>query len=138
MFIKAGAIIPYWPEMDYVGEEAVETIRLEVYPEGKSGFTMYEDDGNSLDYLQGAVAATAMECESAAGRVKLSVAPRAGSYHGMPSRRTYAIRVHVAKPQSVAVNGSRAEWSYESATGSVCLAATEDAARKAPIVLEIR
>ena len=137
LFIKAGAIIPYWPEMDYVGEKPVETIKLEGYPEGKSAFTLYEDDGNSLDYLQGAVAETAIQCEATKGHVKLTVEPRAGSYRGMPAQRNYDIRIHTAKPQLVTVNGNKAEWTYESATGTVCLTATEDASRKTPVVLEM-
>jgi alpha-glucosidase (family GH31 glycosyl hydrolase) len=135
LFIKAGAIIPYWPEMDYVGEVPVETIRLEVYPDGKSAYTLYEDDGNSLDYLKGAVAETAIQCEATKPLVKLSIEPRAGNYEGMPSRRSYDLRIHTAKPGLVNVNGSKAEWTYES--GAVCLSATEDTARKAPIVVEV-
>jgi len=135
LFIKAGAIIPYWPEMDFVGEVPVETIRVEVYPDGKSAFTMYEDDGNSLAYLKGAVAETAILCEASKPLVKLTLNPRAGNYEGMPSRRSYDLRIHVAKPGSVNVNGTKAEWTYES--DAVCLSATEDSARKAPIVVDV-
>ena len=137
LFIKAGAIIPYWPEMDYVGEKPVETIKLEVYPEGKSAFTLYEDDGNSLDYLKGAVAETLMQCEAINGHIRLTVEPRAGSYKGIPPSRTYDIRIHAAKPVAVAVNGIKAEWRYEPGTGSICLPATEDSSRKTAIVVEV-
>jgi len=137
LFIKAGAIIPYGPEMDYVGESPVETVRLEVYPEGKSTFTMYEDDGNSLDYLKGAVAVTAMQCEVVNDHTKLTVAPRTGSYKGMPARRSYELRIRAAKPGSVTVNGNKTDWTYELATRSVCLTATEETSRKTPILVEI-
>jgi alpha-glucosidase (family GH31 glycosyl hydrolase) len=136
LFIKAGAIIPYWPEMDYVGEKPVDTIRLEVYPEGKSAFTLYEDDGNSLEYLKGAVAETAMRCEAGDGRVTLSVEPRTGSYHDMPVRRGYEIRLHVSEPKSVTLNGKEAQWTYES--GAVCLSAAEEASRQAAIRVELQ
>jgi len=135
LFVKTGAIIPCWPEMDYVGERPIETVELEVYPEGKSAFTMYEDDGNSLEYLKGAVAETVIQCEAANGEVRLSVAPRVGTYRDMPSRRDYDIRVHAARPKSVAVDGKDAHWAYEA--GIVCLNASEDASRKTPIVIEI-
>jgi alpha-glucosidase len=137
LFIKAGAIIPYWPEMDFVGEKPVEMIRIEVYPEGKSVFTLYEDDGNTLDYLKGAVAETAIQCQAAKDHVQLTIAPRAGSYQGMPSQRNYDIRIHAAKPKSVTLNGIKAEWTYQSATGCVGLAAIEDPSRKTPIVVEV-
>jgi alpha-glucosidase (family GH31 glycosyl hydrolase) len=135
LFIKAGAILPYGPEMDYVGEKPLESIQLEVYPEGKSAFTLYEDDGNSLEYLKGAVAETAIQCDAASGHVKLTISPRAGAYNGMPSRRSYDIRIHAGRPASVAVNGKQAEWTYEA--GTARLAVKEDAARKAPVEIEI-
>jgi alpha-glucosidase (family GH31 glycosyl hydrolase) len=138
LFIKAGAIIPYWPEMDYVGETPVESIRLEIYPEGKTAFTLYEDDGNSLDYLKGAVAETSIRCEETPRGLKVAVEPRTGGYNGMPPVRSYDIRVHTAKPVSVTVNGKKAEWKYESDAASVRLTATEDASRKTAIVVEVR
>jgi alpha-glucosidase (family GH31 glycosyl hydrolase) len=123
--------------MDYVGEKPVETIKLEVYPKGKSAFTLYEDDGNSLDYLKGAVAETSMQCEAIKGHITLTMEPRAGSYKGMPPSRTYDIRIHAAKPVAVAVNGNNAEWRYEPGTGSICLTVTEDASRKTAVVVEV-
>ena len=137
LFIKAGAIIPCWPEMDYSGERTVETIRLEVYPEAKSGFTLYEDDGRSLDYLSGAVAETVIRSEASQGRVTLTVAPRAGRYKGMTSRRGYDIRVHTARPNSVAVNGTPAEWTYDAGAGSVVLGAAEETSGKAQLRVEM-
>src|ERR1035438_7399296 len=110
---------------------------LEVYPEGKSAFTLYEDDGNSLDYLKGAVGETLMQCEAINGHIRLTVEPRAGSYKGIPPSRTYDIRIHAAKPVAVAVNGIKAEWRYEPGTGSICLPATEDSSRKTAIVVEV-
>ena len=137
LFIKAGAIIPTWPETDYVGEKPVETIGLEVYPEAKSQFTLYEDDGLSLEYLKGAVAETVIRCEAMPNRVRVTIDPRAGTYAGMPVRRGYDLRIHTAKPSSVTINGASATWTYESATGSVRLSATEDAARITPLVVEL-
>ena len=64
LFIKAGAIIPYWPEMDFVGEQPPNPLKLHVYPQGVSDYTLYEDDGNSLAYLSGAVAVTRVRCEA--------------------------------------------------------------------------
>ena len=136
LFIKAGAILPYWPEMDYVGERPVETIRLEVYPEGTSAFTLYEDDGNTLEYLNGSVATTVMQCSATPGQLSLTITPRTGSYKGLPSQRTYALRIHTAKPGSVTLNTTPVEWTYEA--GAVRLSAREDAARQSPIVLEMK
>jgi alpha-glucosidase (family GH31 glycosyl hydrolase) len=137
LFIKAGAILPYWPAMDYTGEKAVETIKLQVYPEGTSEFTLFEDDGESLEYLKGAIARTPMRCSVVQNGLLVRIEPRSGNYEGMPARRTYDICIHTARPASVTLNGNKVDWKYEPETGSVCLAATEDPSRKTPITLAI-
>lgn len=49
MFVKAGAIIPMQPVMQYVDERPVDQIRLRVWS-GQGEFTIYEDDGQSFAY----------------------------------------------------------------------------------------
>jgi len=101
LFIRAGAIIPHWPDMDYVGQKPVDTISLHVYPDGESSFTLYEDDGITYNYLEGDVAATAITCQAAEETVTLTIAPRSGSYEGMPEDRSFDIRIHGAAPEQV-------------------------------------
>ncbi len=52
LFVKAGAVIPLWPEMNHTGEKPVETLLLRLYP-GQHETILYEDKGESLDYEQG-------------------------------------------------------------------------------------
>lgn len=44
MYVKAGAIIPMQPVMQYVDEHPIEQLRLRIYP-GIGEFSLYEDDG---------------------------------------------------------------------------------------------
>ncbi len=51
VFVKAGAIIPMAPENNSPDElDGTENRIFDVYPSGESAFTMYEDDGKSVDY----------------------------------------------------------------------------------------
>ena len=136
LFIKAGAIITYWPEMDFVGERPVETLKLHVYPEGKSSFTLYEDDGNSFEYLKGAVAKT--QIISDAGQGELNISPRQGSYSGIPAKRSYDVWLHIAQPKNVLVNGSSATWDYDSAAKAAKINVIEDSGRKSSVVIQYR
>ena len=43
IYIKAGAIIPMQPVMQWVDQHPVEMITLDVYPSGISSYEMYED-----------------------------------------------------------------------------------------------
>ena len=55
LFVRAGSIIPMWPEMNYVREKPVDQVTFEIYPNDKrdASFTLYEDDGTSPSYKQG-------------------------------------------------------------------------------------
>ena len=56
MFIRGGAIIPTGPEMLYVGQKRFDPITFSIYPDetGSASTTLYEDDGLSPAYKQGA------------------------------------------------------------------------------------
>ena len=56
LFVRGGAIIPMAQESLYDGQETYkgktvnDTIIFDLYPEGKTSFTLYEDDGSSTAY----------------------------------------------------------------------------------------
>ncbi|HYG33726.1 MAG TPA: DUF5110 domain-containing protein [Clostridia bacterium] len=138
LFIKAGAIIPYWPDMDFVGERPVETINLRVYPEKTTDYTLYEDDGDSLEYLNGAVAETHMRCEATSKLVTVTIHPRQGNYRDMPSQRNYEIWIYTSQPDKVIVNSEaqdKPNWNYDPQEKAVRVRVTEDPKRKAPVTI---
>jgi alpha-glucosidase (family GH31 glycosyl hydrolase) len=44
LFVKAGAIIPLYPQMNYDGEKPLDTLTLDIYPLKKSSYVLYVDD----------------------------------------------------------------------------------------------
>ena len=138
LFVRSGAIIPYGPLLDYVGQKPVEDIELHVYPDGESAFVLYEDDGVSYAWQQGAQAITAITCRETGSRVTLTIAPRQGQYEGMPDRRCYDVRVHLSgPPREVLLNAERTDWQYDSVSAILSLRAQEDADRVVPSVVQI-
>ncbi|MBN2175446.1 MAG: DUF5110 domain-containing protein [Bacteroidales bacterium] len=106
VFIKAGAIIPIYPEMLYDNQYPKDPVTFDVYPHGNSSFELYEDDGLSREYRNGAFAKTLIECEGPvfgnSGDVIISVGVSAGSYEGKPEQRSYLFEVHFhVKPDGV-------------------------------------
>jgi len=79
LFIKAGAIIPYQPAMQYTDQLPLDTINLKVYPENESSYTLYEDDGISFKYDKGAVASTKFVCKADKNTTEFATQPRQGS-----------------------------------------------------------
>jgi len=93
VFVRAGAILPMYPEVLYDGEKPKDVLTLDLYPHGESSFTLYEDDGNTRQYQQGAFSQQLLRMREADGTVEVDIAPVAGSYAGQEPRRSYALRM---------------------------------------------
>ncbi|HKN22609.1 MAG TPA: DUF5110 domain-containing protein, partial [Terracidiphilus sp.] len=88
--VSAGSIVPMGPQIEYAGQ-ATDPIELRVYPGADGDFTLYEDEGDSHRYEQGAHATIAMHWDDAA-RV-LTLGAREGSYPGMAKGHTFNVVV---------------------------------------------
>ncbi|MDO3408602.1 glycoside hydrolase family 31 protein [Saccharibacillus sp. CPCC 101409] len=53
IYVRAGSILPGYPDQKYVGERRIDELLLEVYP-GEGGYTHTQDDGESYGYRDGA------------------------------------------------------------------------------------
>jgi alpha-glucosidase len=68
VFVKSGSIIPMAPAMTYTGQKPWDPITLDVYPDGDSAFTLYEDDGHSLQYQSGNFTTTQISAHDVASQ----------------------------------------------------------------------
>jgi alpha-glucosidase len=112
VFVKAGAVIPMYPEMLHDRDKPKDPVTFDVYPHGKSGFSMYEDDGLTREYKTGAFSRTLVEVDAPKALdvpgsvISVKVNPAKGKYKDMPASRAYALDVHLpARPAAVALNG---------------------------------
>ena len=110
LFVKAGAILPMYPEMLHDRDKPKDPVTLDVYPHGRTSFTLYEDDGLTREYATGAAARTTIEVEAPtpldepAARVTVTVNAAMGRYRGMPESRSYVVDLHVrAAPAAVRI-----------------------------------
>ncbi len=103
VLVRAGAIIPMYPASLYDGQVPKTELTLDIYPFGNSSFTLYEDDGNTRQYLDGASSTqtfTVEAGEGGAGVVKVGVGPITGTYQGMEPQRAYRLQLHTRYPAS--------------------------------------
>jgi alpha-glucosidase (family GH31 glycosyl hydrolase) len=102
VFVRAGSILPMYPEMLYDGEKPKDQLTLDLYPEADSEYTLYEDDGNTRQYQNGAFSTQKIAMHAGAGTdaVRVDIAPVAGSYAGQEARRSYAVRMLIAQQPS--------------------------------------
>ncbi|TWF41358.1 alpha-glucosidase (family GH31 glycosyl hydrolase) [Chitinophaga polysaccharea] len=105
LFVKQGAIIPMYPQMNYDGEKKTDTLTLDIYPAGKSSFDLYEDDGLTREYKNGVFARTMIEVDATQG-TRITINAARGTYTGINKQRAYVLQVHRATaPKKVMVNG---------------------------------
>ena len=95
IFIKAGAIIPMQESMQYVGEKKVNCVRLLVCPEENSTYDLYEDDGVSVDYKEGAYAISSIESSLIDGSWRLLIHKPMGKFQ--PDIHRYEVTSYLEK-----------------------------------------
>jgi alpha-glucosidase len=112
LFVKAGAIVPMYPEMLHDREKPKDPVTIDVHPFGKTSFTLYEDDGVTQAYRSGAFAKTPIEVEApktldvSGGQITVKVGAAKGKYTGMAVARSYVVDLHVpTKPTTVNLSG---------------------------------
>ncbi len=86
--VRAGSILPLGPVIEYAGQ-ASDPIELRVYPGADADFTLYEDEGDSYRYEQGARSTIPIHWNDATRT--LTFGARQGSFPGMPAGHTFNV-----------------------------------------------
>ena len=132
VYVRAGAIVPMQPEMEYTGEKPVDPLIVSVFPLAggqSSSYTLYDDAAGTRAYQEGEASWTDLRASRNGNDVTVEIAPVRGGYPGMPQSRGYEIRLPGDwPPESVEVNGQpldmlaptmrggTAGWRYEGNT----------------------
>jgi alpha-glucosidase len=94
MFVRGGAIIPMGPSLNYVGEKPLDPITFNIYPDntGSASSKLYEDDGLSPAYKQGAFRRTAFSAKRAGRGFMVTVGAAEGSFNPGPRKFSFVIK----------------------------------------------
>jgi alpha-glucosidase len=103
LFIREGAIIPTGPVVQCADEMPLGEVTVLVYPSGASRFELYEDDGRTNAYQQGAYALTMITCHQDADRTIIEIAEPSGDSRVLPSNRCYILQIYQEWPSRVEV-----------------------------------
>jgi alpha-D-xyloside xylohydrolase len=82
LFVPAGSIIVTVPPVQYIGEKSKDGCEVKIYTGAKAHFELYEDDGQSYDYENGAFAKTTFDWDEADR--SLTISARIGAYGPVP------------------------------------------------------
>ena len=93
MFVRAGAMIPVWPPLNYIGEKPIDTVTFDIYPDdsGSASATLYEDDGLSPAYKTGAFRRTTLTARRGPRGITVSVGPVEGSFNPGPRKLEFVV-----------------------------------------------
>ena len=112
MFIRAGSLFPLAPDQQHTGQHPWDPVTLELFPHGDAPALgeLYEDDGQSNGYRQGACRRTPLELRRHGQQLTVTLGPAAGTYPGALAARAWVLRLHrppgLAPVQEVRVDGA--------------------------------
>ncbi|MFJ8822111.1 NPCBM/NEW2 domain-containing protein [Streptomyces sp. NPDC102467] len=126
LFVKGGAAVPMWPGIrSYADRTAGSPLAWDIYPQGRSSFQLYEDDGVTRAHRDGAFATQQAEVDApkaGAGDVRVRIGAGRGEFKGKQGARPYSFTVHTADaPSHVRLDGRKmtraaSRSAYEKAT----------------------
>lgn len=94
VYVKAGSVIPFGPDLQYTSERKADTIIINIYTGADASFELYEDEGTNYNYEKGAYSIIPITYTDKTGTVKIE--NRKGSFPGMLNSRVF--RLHVISP----------------------------------------
>ncbi|MEP9381271.1 TIM-barrel domain-containing protein [Nocardioides cheoyonin] len=111
VFVQGGGILP--TRAKYVDNDASDpgtSLALDVYPQGRSSFSLYEDAGDGQEYRSGAHASTTVSVtapQRGRGQVDVTIGARRGTYAGAPTARSYTVALHTDTEPAQVFLGNR-------------------------------
>jgi len=92
IYARAGAIIPIDPIRQYTNEVVNEPMTVKVYSGADGKYTMYEDDGNSQDYLKGKATLTNFSWNDKTKKLSIQPDP-SKQYQSLPVKHEFNIQL---------------------------------------------
>jgi alpha-glucosidase (family GH31 glycosyl hydrolase) len=138
VFIRAGGILPIQPYMDDSTQKSVDPLTLNVYTGADGTFSLYEDNGEGLDYQHNKYALTPISYSQRQSTIQIEAAQ--GRYAQQLTQRSYLVNIiNVATtPSSVTVNGqvlsqtsSGTGWTYDANAQTVHVAVNQRSTQSA-------
>jgi alpha-D-xyloside xylohydrolase len=91
LYVRAGSLIPFGPDISYADEQPQDMVQLQIYPGQDGEFTLYQDEGDNYNYEKGFFVTIQMRWEDKSRRLILE--KRQGKYPGMSKNLEFHISV---------------------------------------------
>ena len=133
--VRAGAIIPMAPDMKNTSEKPWDPLTVEIYPSGKSSFTLYRDDGISFAYLNALFTVTKFSVDEKNFAVRMTL--EESNRRFVP--QDYVLRFHLRRePLTVTIDSARSDkWAWDRAARVLTARFASGAALKHSVAIEL-
>ena len=109
LYVKAGSILPMGQVKQYATEPSTSPLGLHLYPGADGWFSLYEDDGVSMDHTRGVFSLVELEWRDSARTVSLKLADGT-RMHPFTSRKMVFHVAGETSTKSVAFDGTPATY----------------------------
>ena len=89
VYVKAGAILPIGPKVQYATEKKWDALEIRIYEGADGEFTLYEDENDNYNYEKGVYSTITFKWNDA--KKTLTIGKRNGEFPGMLTERTFNI-----------------------------------------------
>ncbi|MBQ8278037.1 MAG: DUF5110 domain-containing protein [Bacteroidaceae bacterium] len=104
VFVKSGSIIPMTHPNNNPSQIRKDYRAYEIYPDGYTAFSEYDDDGNTQEYLSGRCTRTLIESNVDKNKLTVTIAPTEGDFEGFEAEKTTDLRINTTvQPKKVTV-----------------------------------
>jgi len=118
ILVRGGTVLPMGPPLPHIPDDhRFDCVWLHAWPPYPAEGVLYDDDGTTRAYREGAFSVTHVTVEANAGRVVMRISPAQGDFAGQVESREVNVALHhCPAPAGVFVNGARATgWMYDPA-----------------------
>jgi len=98
LYVKAGSIIPFGPDVQYSDEKSWDNLEVRIYPGQDADFILYEDEGDNYNYEKGQFTQILFHWDD--DNYQLTIGRRQGQYKGMLTSRKFNVVLVDAKTPS--------------------------------------
>lgn len=136
VFLKAGAIVPLQPHKTYDNTLGLtDSVMLTVAAGASNSFTLYEDDGETENYLNGAFATTKFDLDWADTTADFRINAAEGDLSLIPDARSYTVTFKgFRKGCAFKINGAEHSAEYCAQTNSYTVEVKELPIQKEAVI----
>ncbi|MBD3346446.1 MAG: DUF5110 domain-containing protein [Chitinivibrionales bacterium] len=141
VFARAGAIVPLDMDAGWGNPGNPKHLELRCFAGADGAFELYEDDGESIAFRDGAFCCTRIEQKLRKSSLELKIHATEGDHAQIPARRDYTLHISgLCEPRSVTIrNGKRtvqAKYAYDPALNEVTITIRNCSVRQ-PVICAI-